>query len=96
MKSHFDIEFLESTTEKLRAIAHPLRLVLIDLLYKSGEMTVTEIYENLEIEQAVASHHLRIMKNQDIVKVSRSGKNSLYALTKPEYYFVVKSMIDSQ
>ena len=71
MKTHFDIRFLEDATETLRAVAHPIRIAIIDLLYKNEEMSVTEIYEQLHIEQAVASHHLRILKNKRVVQVKR-------------------------
>lgn len=86
MKSTFDLPFLEEATETMRAIAHPIRLVIIDMLHRNQAMTVTEIHESLGIEQAVASHHLRILKDKDVLTVRRDGKNSFYALTKPEYY----------
>jgi len=92
MKTQYDIDFLEGATEKLKAVAHPIRFVIVDLLYNEKQLSVTEIYEKLEIEQAVASHHLRILKNQDIVKVSRDGKNSFYSLTKPDYFKIIESL----
>lgn len=90
MKTHFNIDFLENSTETLRAIAHPIRIAMIDMLYKKKQMTVTEIFEQLDIEQAIASHHLRILKNQDIVEVRRDGKNSIYYLTDEDYYTIVE------
>lgn len=92
MHTVYDIDFLEDATEKLKAVAHPIRFVMVDLLYHEKELSVTEIHEKLEIEQAVASHHLRILKNQDIVKVARDGKNSLYSLTRPEYINIIDSL----
>lgn len=86
MKTRHDLKFLEDTTEILRSIAHPMRLVIIEMLYRNQEMTVTQIYEQLDIEQAIASHHLRILKDKDVVTVRRSGKNSFYALTNPDFY----------
>lgn len=92
MKTHFNQSFLEDSTETLRAIAHPIRIAIIDLLYTNGQMTVTDIYQNLNIEQAIASHHLRILKGKNVVNAERDGKNSLYALTKEEYYEVIKTL----
>ena len=89
MNSQFDFEFLENATETLRAIAHPSRIAIIELLYQRDAMTVTEIYEQLEIEQAVASHHLRILKNKNVVTVQRSGKNSYYALANEGFYQII-------
>lgn len=93
LKTHFNIDFLENSTEKLRAIAHPIRIAIIDLLHKRKQMTVTEIYEQLNIDQAIASHHLRIMKNQDIVDVRRDGKNSIYFLVHDDYYVIVETLM---
>ncbi len=92
MKTHFSEQFLENSTETLRAIAHPIRIAIIDLLFTSGRLTVTEIYQKLKIEQAIASHHLRILKNRGVVNVQREGKNSLYSLTSGEYYEIVKTL----
>lgn len=95
MKTHFSIDFLENSTETLRAIAHPARIAIIDMLHKKGQLNVTQIYEQLKIEQAVASHHLRILKNKNVVTVERDGKNSLYSLTKPEFQQIVELLIRS-
>jgi ArsR family transcriptional regulator len=82
----YSFPFLEAATETLRAIAHPHRLLIVEMLFQHNSLNVTEIYENLGIEQAVASHHLRILKDRGIVQVKREGKNSNYSLTSTEYY----------
>ncbi|KAA3634151.1 MAG: ArsR family transcriptional regulator [Bacteroidetes bacterium] len=92
MKSEFDIDFLENATEVLRAIAHPIRIVIIELLFENNKLSVKEIHTRLGIEQAVASHHLRIMKSRGVVEVSREGKNSFYSLTHNNYYFIVETL----
>jgi DNA-binding transcriptional ArsR family regulator len=92
MKTHFSNTFLEDSTETLRSIAHPIRLAIVDLLFNNGEMTVTDIYSQLQIEQAIASHHLRILKSKSVVNVTRDGKNSLYSLAKKEYYEIIKTL----
>lgn len=92
MKSEFDIDFLESATETLRAIAHPVRIIIIELLFENSKLSVKEIHTRIGIEQAVASHHLRIMKSRGVVEVSREGKNSFYSLSKNEFYFIVESL----
>lgn len=92
MKTHFNVNFLEDSTETLRAVAHPIRIAIIDLLYNHGQMTVTDIYQQLSIEQAIASHHLRILKGKDVVTAERDGKNSLYSLTREEFYEIIKTL----
>ncbi len=92
MNQQFNRIFLESCAEKLRAISHPHRLAIIDLLHNNGQMTVTDIHNYLHIEQAVASHHLSILKNREVVSFQREGKNSLYQLTNNEYYEIIQML----
>ena len=79
-KPTLDLQKLETAASKLRAMAHPMRIAIIDLLTDNKKLTVTEIYENLNIEQASASHHLNILKNKGLLESKRDGKMILYSL----------------
>jgi DNA-binding transcriptional ArsR family regulator len=79
-KTNLDIQKLELAASKLRAMAHPMRIAIIDLLTDNKKLTVTEIYERLNIEQASASHHLNILKNKGLLESKRDGKMILYSL----------------
>ena len=72
-----DINKLEMAASKLRAMAHPMRIAIIDLLNTHTKLSVTEIYEKLDIEQASASHHLNILKNKGVLESKREGKHWL-------------------
>jgi ArsR family transcriptional regulator len=87
----FTVQQLEEMTELLRAIAHPLRIMIIDLLKDGKQLTVTQIQKELHIEQAVASHHLIILKNKDVLDAHRSGKTILYYLMNEYISQVVNS-----
>lgn len=95
MKTPNQTAILRESSETLRAIAHPLRLRIIELLFENKQLSVTEIHEALNVEQAVASHHLRILKNKKVVDLERDGKNSLYFLTNPAFYDIVRIMNDN-
>jgi DNA-binding transcriptional ArsR family regulator len=71
-------EQLEYASEMLKAMAHPLRIAILQELDRKEKMTVTEIFESLHIAQAVASHHLGILKNKGIIACKREGKNIYY------------------
>ncbi len=75
-----DITKLEMAASKLRAIAHPMRIAIIDLLNEKPKLSVTEIYSKLDIEQASASHHLNILKNKGVLVSKREGKKIFYSL----------------
>jgi len=82
MKKHLELDAvkLEKAASKLRAMAHPMRIAIIDLLSDKPGISVTEIYETLKIEQAIASHHLNILKTKGVLVSKRDGKRIYYSL----------------
>jgi DNA-binding transcriptional ArsR family regulator len=85
----FDRQTLEKTASSLKAIAHPVRLAMINLLRGERRLNVTEIYQNLGLEQAVASQHLSILKEKNILGSRRQGKHSYYFLKHPSVLDVI-------
>ena len=79
-KVQIQIDKLEQAASKLRAMAHPMRIAIIELLNDGKRMSVTEIYRKLKIEQAAASHHLNILKNKGVLASQREGKKIYYSL----------------
>lgn len=75
-----NVYLLEQLSSKLKAMAHPVRIAIIEMLAEVPQMSVTEIYSRLSIEQAAASHHLNIMKNKGILVARREGKKIYYSL----------------
>tara|TARA_Y100000813_G_C23877233_1_gene218587 strand:+ start:157 stop:402 length:246 start_codon:yes stop_codon:yes gene_type:complete len=64
----------------LKAIAHPIRLSILDLLESGQKLCVTQIHETLGIEQAVASQHLKILKEKGVLDSEKEGKHCFYYL----------------
>lgn len=79
-KFQLQLEKLEKAASKLRAMAHPMRIAIVDMLNNGNRMSVTEIYKKLKIEQAAASHHLNILKNKGVLNSQREGKKIFYSL----------------
>jgi len=79
----FDTELVEGTARMLRCLGHPVRLLILDLLEKEGELTVTEIYESLGLEQAVCSQHLSLMRDKNILDHRKEGVNVYYSIGEP-------------
>ncbi len=73
-------ENLEKAANMLKAIAHPMRLLIVGCLEDGEKKTVTEIHNQLGIEQATASHHLGILKDRGVLASKRDGKNTWYYL----------------
>ncbi len=78
--TEFTIEQLEEASNMLKAIAHPMRIAIINYLEDGKRLTVTEIHELLKIEQSTTSHHLGILKDKGVLSSKREGKNTYYFL----------------
>lgn len=75
-----DYNLYRRTVIILRAVNHKLRQQIIRLLDDNKEMTVTEIYIKMRIEQSVASQHLAFLRKAGVVNTNRKGKNIFYSL----------------
>lgn len=73
-------EQLEKASNMLKAIAHPMRISILNYLDQGKKLTVTEIHELLNIEQSTTSHHLGILKDKGVLGSQRDGKNTYYFL----------------
>lgn len=75
-----DYDTVKFADSVCRAILHPLRKKILDLISANGETKVTAIYVKLKLEQSVASQHLAIMRKAGIVKTRRVGKEIHYSV----------------
>ena len=76
-------QIFELHAELLKALAHPRRLEIVQLL-RDQELTVTDIYEMLDLPQANISQHLMILRDAGIVLTQRDGKQIIYSLAHPK------------
>ena len=77
-KVTFQQEKLQVSTELMRALAHPLRLEILEFLDQNKNIQVNQIYNTLKIEQSIASQHLRILKNAGVLVADKDGKYMHY------------------
>jgi DNA-binding transcriptional ArsR family regulator len=87
-------ETLRRSVMILRAINHKLRQDIIKLLEEHGQMTVTEIYVKLRVEQSVASQHLAILRRAGILITERDGKFIIYSLNRRRLQEITDFMED--
>lgn len=71
--SNFKAEFF-------KALAHPLRISILDAL-REGELTVNEISQRFDVEQANASQQLAVLRNRNIVITRKEGANVFYSVS---------------
>lgn len=76
-------QVFELHAELLKALAHPRRLEIIQLL-RDQELSVTDIYEMLDLPQANISQHLMVLRDAGVVATQRDGKQIIYSLAHPK------------
>ena len=66
----------------LRSVNHKLRQIILKYIGEKERVTVTEIFEHLLLEQAVASQQLAILRRTGFVKTKREGKFIYYSVNR--------------
>lgn len=60
-----------------KALSDPVRLEILNILRKYGRMNAGEIAEKFDLSKATISHHLKILKDQDLIYEDKE-KNYIY------------------
>ncbi|MCK9378543.1 MAG: metalloregulator ArsR/SmtB family transcription factor [Candidatus Moranbacteria bacterium] len=80
-KNSAEAENISKTYAFLRAIADPNRLKILCVLRKSSKC-VCEIVPEIGISDKLVSHHLKQLKNIDLLSEKREGNFIRYSLNK--------------
>lgn len=70
----------EARAKIAKAMAHPSRLLMLDLLQKQ-EMCVSDITVEVGADQSTVSKHLAILKETGLIGVRKEGAMSYYRVT---------------
>jgi DNA-binding transcriptional ArsR family regulator len=65
-----------------RALAHPIRIRILEAL-GSGERSVQELQQALDLEQPIVSQQLAILRGKNVVTPRKIGTTVRYALSDP-------------
>lgn len=82
-KVRFNNEKLQYSAILMKALAHPLRLRILEFIDQKGVINVNKIYNTLKIEQSVTSQHLKLLKMAGIVNARKDGKYMHYDINYP-------------
>ena len=77
-----DQKKFEKRAEIVKAMAHPSRLYIIDLLNK-GEYNVQQITKKVGADISTVSRHLLVLKNAELVTCRKDGLKVWYKLNAP-------------
>lgn len=74
-----DKKIAENVAEVLKAVAHPVRLQIVELLAQK-EMCVGDIVDALGGKQAITSQQLTMMKDKGVLGCRRDGAKVYYRI----------------
>ena len=74
---------LALAAEKLKMLAHPQRLRIIETLEREQEIPVHALIEETGFPQAVVSLHLNQMRRAGLLSARRQGKEMWYSICDP-------------
>ena len=79
--------------EIFRLMGDPTRLRII-LLCVGGPICVSDIADQLGVEQSLVSHHLRLLRAGRILRSRRQGKQMFYSVADEHISCVVADMVE--
>jgi DNA-binding transcriptional ArsR family regulator len=74
------LEVLGEAALTLKAINHPVRQNILQIIHKNKEISVSKIYAILNLEQSLTSTHLAVLRKYGIVKTKREGQSIFYSV----------------
>lgn len=88
-----DEETLFIVSQTFKALSDPTRIRILNLLC-TGEHSVTDIAETLNLSQSSVSHQLRFLKNLRLVKYRREGTTLFYSENDDHVMNLLKQAIE--
>ena len=92
-----DFDEAEIRAKIIKAIAHPVRLMVIEFL-KNGEHSFSEIFDLFQLDKSTVSKHLLVLKEAGIVSSRKEGAEMIYKLDVPciiDFFVCVTAVIES-
>lgn len=80
---------LERQAEKLKAVAHPTRIGILEIL-QGGEECVCRIFPAVPGSQPNTSKHLAVMKKAGIVESRQEGQMTFYWVQDESIYKILE------
>lgn len=87
-----NLKMFEKKAEKLKALAHPQRLCIVNGLIEGG-CNVTKIQECMNLPQSTVSQHLAKLKAAGIIDGERNGLEICYRVIDEDIINIVKILL---
>ena len=69
----------ESLVGQLKALAHPIRLGMMQRLAQEAEICACDLGDAFAVSQPTVSEHLRVLREAGLVRTRRQGTTICYA-----------------
>ena len=89
-----NLQILEEEADLLKALAHPIRLVIVKGLMNEEGYNVSKMQHCLKIPQSTLSQHLARLREADILSSERNGLERNYYVVDEQVKKVVKVLSD--
>ena len=96
MNKTSEIELTKDLVRRARLLelaGNSTRIRILCLLFERGEACVSDIAKNLKMSVAAVSHHLQMMRDNELLAAVRMGNNICYKPVKSELVNKLKKMI---
>lgn len=87
-----DMEWLTNSAELLKALAHPIRLCIVQGLLDTHGCNVTHMQQCLQLPQSTVSQHLSRLKSAGIITGERHGLEIRYKIAHPGVAAVIRAL----
>ena len=71
----------QERAEVLKALGHPTRVYIVDLIAREGAQCVCDITEGIGVDTSTVSRHLSLLKNAGVLFDRKKGTTVYYDLT---------------
>ncbi|MCM3602731.1 metalloregulator ArsR/SmtB family transcription factor [Robertmurraya korlensis] len=88
------IEIFRSCIPLFTTLSDPARQDIILLLAKNESLSVNEIADASTLSRPAISHHLKILRDNQLVKIEQKGTMRYYSLSLENSVLQLKELID--
>jgi ArsR family transcriptional regulator, arsenate/arsenite/antimonite-responsive transcriptional repressor len=97
VKRMISFEEAEIRSRIIKAMAHPVRLMMIEML-KAGEHSFSQVFDLFKLDKSTISKHLLVLKESGIISSRKAGTEMIYRLDVPcitDFFSCVTAVIES-
>lgn len=82
-------------TTVFKALAHPVRLRMVDLIHRGGgDICVCEFENYFDLKQPTISHHLKILRDAGLIRSRQDGTWVRHSIEK-EIFLLAQQLLQS-